>query len=132
PGTPPHNPNYEYDLLYNWMNQQAEAMEAELVSQKDSYETELYKTMEGTHIPLRDSSQGWDVYPPIYTPAYAMLHGAYGYTLEAPTNDLDGVKWHVDAVIGALKFAVDHKQDMLEDQIEVYQRGVNNHHPNYD
>ncbi|WP_449538892.1 M14 family zinc carboxypeptidase [Ferdinandcohnia sp. Marseille-Q9671] len=132
PGTPPHNPNYEFDLLYNWMNQQAEAMESELVSQKDSYETELYKTMEGTHIPLRDSSQGWDVYPPIYTPAYAMLHGGYGYTLEAPTNDLDGVKWQVDAVTGALKFAVDHKYDMLEDQIEVYQRGVTNQHPNYE
>lgn len=130
PGTPPHNPNYETDLLYNWMNQQAEAMEAELVSNKAGYETDLYRTMEGTHIPLRDSAAGWDVYPPIYTPAYAMLHGAYGYTLEAPANDLDGVKWQVDAVTGALKFAAEHKEEMLHDQIEVFVRGVNSEHPN--
>ncbi|ANC77342.1 hypothetical protein ABE65_011215 [Fictibacillus phosphorivorans] len=130
PGTPPHNPNYEYDLLYNWMNQQAEAMESELVSERKNYESELYQSMEGTHIPLRDSASGWDVYPPIYTPAYAMLHGGYGYTLEAPTNDWDGVKWQVDAVTGALKFALQNKQGMLHDQIEVFDRGVSGEHPN--
>ncbi|KZZ83660.1 M14 family zinc carboxypeptidase [Bacillus sp. SJS] len=130
PGTPPHNPNYEYDLLYKWMNQQAEAMESNIVSEKDNYETELYKTLEGTHIPLRDSKSGWDVYPPIYTPAYAMLHGGLGYTLEAPTNDWDGVKWQVDAVNGALKFALQNKQAMLHDQLEVFDRGVKGEHPN--
>lgn len=130
PGTPPHNPNYEYDLLYKWMNKQAEAMESELVSERENYESELYQTMEGTHIPLRDSASGWDVYPPIYTPAYAMLHGGYGYTLEAPTNDWDGVKWQVDAVSGALKFALQNKQGMLSDQIEVFVRGAKGEHPN--
>lgn len=130
PGTPPHNPNYEYDLLYKWMNEQAEAMETQLVSERENYETELYTTMEGTHIPLRDSPSGWDVYPPIYTPAYAMLHGGYGYTLEAPTNDLDGVKWQVDAVTGALKYALDHKQEMMHDQIKIFERGVSGEHPN--
>ncbi|TDL31751.1 hypothetical protein E2R51_11010 [Jeotgalibacillus sp. S-D1] len=130
PGTPPHNPNYEYDLLYKWMNEQAEAMETQLVSEKENYETELYTTMKGTHIPLRDSPSGWDVYPPIYTPAYAMLHGGYGYTLEAPTNDLDGVKWQVDAVTGALKYALDNKQGMMRDQIKIFERGVSGEHPN--
>ncbi|WP_043931185.1 M14 family zinc carboxypeptidase [Bacillus sp. EB01] len=132
PGTPPHNPNYEYDLQYKWMNQQAEAMEAELVSERANYQTDLYKTMEGTHIPLRDSKDGWDVYPPIYTPAYAQLHGTYGFTLEAPTNDWDGVKWQVDAVTGALNFAVENKHWMLEDQLEILNRGEENYHPNYE
>ncbi|MGD6818913.1 M14 family zinc carboxypeptidase [Metabacillus sp. 84] len=130
PGTPPHNPNYEYDLLYKWMNQQAEAMESNLVRSKAGYKTDLYKTMEGTHIPLRDSKSGWDVYPPIYTPAYAMLHGGLGYTLEAPANDWDGVKWQVDAVTGALQFALKNKQAMLHDQLEVFDRGVKGEHPN--
>ncbi len=33
PCTPPHNPNYEYDLYIKWALAQAEAMEAELLAQ---------------------------------------------------------------------------------------------------
>ena len=32
PCTPPHNPNYEYDLYIKWALAQAEAMEAELLA----------------------------------------------------------------------------------------------------
>ena len=35
PCTPPHNPNYEYDLYIKWALAQAEAMEAEFVQLKD-------------------------------------------------------------------------------------------------
>ena len=131
PGSLPHNPNYEHDLLYKWMLKQAEAMEEHLVSEKANFETELYQSMEGTHIPLRDSETGWDLYPPVYTPAYAMLNGSYAFTLEAPTNDWDGVKWLTDSVNGALSYAADNKQAMLFDQLEIYKRGIDGDHPNY-
>jgi hypothetical protein len=130
PGTPPHNPNYQYDLLYKWMLPQADAMEQTLVNERHLYSGELYKTMKGTHIPLRDSKNGWDLYPPIYTPAYAMLHGAYSYTLEAPTNDEDGVRWLVNATVGALTYTLQNKQKMLHDQLEIFVRGVTGDHPN--
>ncbi|WP_409304805.1 M14 family zinc carboxypeptidase [Peribacillus sp. SCS-155] len=129
PCTPPHNPNYEYDLYNKWALPQAYAMEAEILANKDKYSGSLYKTMEGSYIPQRDDSAGWDDYPPIFTPMYAMYHGAYGHTLEAPTNDLDGVRWQYDAIMGALQFATNNKQGMITDQIEMFRRGINFDHP---
>ncbi|WP_079505680.1 M14 family zinc carboxypeptidase [Mesobacillus jeotgali] len=129
PCTVPHNPNYEYDLYQKWAMDQARAMEAEIMSDKQSFTGSLYQSMEGTYIPQRDDAEGWDDYPPIFTPMYAMYHGAYGHTLEAPTNDLDGVRWMYDAIMGALKNATDNKQEMITDQIEMFKRGINFDHP---
>ncbi|OQP05676.1 hypothetical protein B1690_12530 [Geobacillus sp. 46C-IIa] len=131
PCTPPHNPNYEYDLYIKWALEQAKAMEAEILADKASYQGELYKSMEGVYIPYRDDAAGWDDYPPIFTPMYAMYHGAYGHTLEAPTNDWDGVRWQYNAIMGALKFAVEHKQEMIIDQIEMFKRGITFNHPHH-
>ncbi|MFB5196552.1 M14 family zinc carboxypeptidase [Neobacillus sp. KR4-4] len=129
PCTPPHNPNYEYDLYNKWAYKQAEAMEASIMADQDSYTGNKYKTMEGVYVPQRDDGAGWDDYPPIFTPMYAMYHGAYGHTLEAPTNDLDGVRWQYNAILGALKFATENKQGMITDQIEMFKRGINFDHP---
>ncbi|MBU8880706.1 hypothetical protein BGM26_17270 [Bacillus sp. FJAT-29790] len=129
PCTPPHNPNYEYDLYNKWAFKQAEAMEAEIMGNKGDYTGSLYQNMKGTYIPQRDDSDGWDDYPPIFTPMYAMYHGAYGHTLETPTNDLDGVRWMYDAIMGALKFATENKEEMITDQIEMFKRGINFDHP---
>ncbi|MGI8316954.1 M14 family zinc carboxypeptidase [Halobacillus mangrovi] len=132
PCTPPHNPNYEYDLFSKWAMDQAEAMEGNIVDHRSEYDNTSnvdYQSMEGTYIPQRDDTAGWDDYPPIFTPMYAMYHGAYGYTLEAPTNDWDGVKWHYDAVMGALEFSNQNKEEMIKDQIEVFKRGIQFDHP---
>ncbi|MDN3017317.1 M14 family zinc carboxypeptidase [Paenibacillus sp. BSR1-1] len=129
PCTPPHNPNYEYDLYNKWAYQQAEAMEANIMADKKDFSGNLYNSMEGVYVPQRDDAAGWDDYPPIFTPMYAMYHGAYGHTLEAPTNDLDGVRWQYNAIMGALKFATANKQAMIADQIEMFKRGINFDHP---
>ncbi|TDL66112.1 hypothetical protein E2R56_23340 [Rhodococcus qingshengii] len=129
PCTPPHNPNYEYDLYNKWAVDQAKAIEAEIMGDKDSFTGNLYQSMEGVYVPQRDDAAGWDDYPPIFTPMYAMYHGAYGHTLEAPTNDLDGVRWMYNAIMGALNFATENKQAMIKDQIEMFKRGINFDHP---
>nr|WP_263323668.1 M14 family zinc carboxypeptidase [Neobacillus sp. Marseille-Q6967] len=129
PCTPPHNPNYEYDLYNKWAYGQAEAMEAQIMSDQANFEGDLYKNMEGVYVPQRDDAEGWDDYPPIFTPMYAMYHGAYGHTLEAPTNDEDGVRWMYNAIMGALNYATDNKQKMITDQIEMFKRGINFDHP---
>ena len=119
PCSPPHNPNYEYDLYIKWALYQAYAMEDELVANTD--ETEAL-------IPFRDwGSTGipwtWDDWPPIYTPMYAMYHGSYGYTLETPYEDERGVEAHYWAVWGALKFVAENREAMVGDQVEIYRRG---------
>jgi len=113
PCTPPHNPNYEYDLYLTWAFRQAEAMEAELLAQ----------TGFSALIPFRDWDLGWDDWPPIYTPMYAMYHGAYGHTLETPYRDERGVDAHFAAQWGALKFVAENREDMVRDQIEIFKRG---------
>jgi Zinc carboxypeptidase len=128
PCTPPHNPNYEYDLYNKWALNQAKAMEASILGDKN-YTSNLYKEMKGVYVPQRDDEAGWDDYPPIFTPMYAMYHGAYGHTLEAPTNDLDGVRWMYNAIMGALNYATENKQGMINDQIEMFKRGINFDHP---
>lgn len=129
PCTPPHNPNYEYDLYNKWAYGQAEAMEAHIMSDKEKFTGDIYQSMEGVYVPQRDDAEGWDDYPPIFTPMYAMYHGAYGHTLEAPTNDLDGVHWMYDAIMGALQYATVNKEEMIKDQIEMFKRGINFDHP---
>ncbi len=114
PCTPPHNPNYEYDLYIQWAYDQAKAMEAELIAQTE--ETEAI-------IPIRDWPDEWDDWPPIFTPMYAMYHGAYGHTLETPYDDDTGVDAHYAAVWGALRFASENREGMIRDQIEVFRRG---------
>lgn len=113
PCTPPHNPNYEYDLYIQWAFYEAEAMEAEL----------LARTGFAAQIPFRDSDLGWDDWPPTYTPMYGMYHGGYGHTLETPYRDERGVDAHYWAVWGALKFIVENREAMIRDQIEIFRRG---------
>jgi hypothetical protein len=113
PCTPPHNPNYEYDLYIKWAYNQAKAMEAELFAQ----------TGFAAQIPFEDRSQGWDDWPPIFAPMYAMYHGAYGHTLETPYRDARGVDAHYAAVWGALKFVAQNRQAMVRDQVEIFRRG---------
>ncbi len=113
PCTPPHNPNYEYDLYIKWAFDEAKAMEAELFAQ----------TGFPAQIPFRDSAQGWDDWPPIFTPMYAMYHGSYGHTLETPYRDTRGIDAHYAAVWGALKFAAQNREAMVNDQVEIFKRG---------
>ena len=105
PCTPPHNPNYEYDLYIKWALAQAEAMEANLFANTGFL----------AQIPYRDFDLGWDDWPPSYTPMFAMYHGAYGHTLETPYRDYRGVDAQYHAVWGALDFVAQNRAAMLHD-----------------
>ncbi len=113
PTTPPHNPSYEYDLYIKWAFPEAQAMEEKL------FEMTGWPAL----IPFRDWDEGWDDWPPIFTPMYAMYHGSYGHTLETLYRDARGVEAHYWTVWGALEFALENKDAMLRDQIEFLRRG---------
>lgn len=129
PATPPHNPNYEYDLYIKWALEQALEMEAALDAEMGL----------DAVIPFRDWDEGWDDWPPIFTPMYAMYHGAYGHTLESPFR-VNGravnlpaeerarlaalnKQAHMTTVWAALEFAAENRRAMVHDQIEVFRRG---------
>ena len=113
PCTPPHNPNYEYDLYLQWALNQAYAMEDALFLQ----------TGFDALIPYRDWSDGWDDWGAQYVPMYSMYHGSYGHTLETPYRDARGVDAHYAAVWGALNFVAQNREAMFRDQLEIYRRG---------
>jgi hypothetical protein len=129
PATPPHNPNYEYDLYIKWALAQAQTMEAALDTQMGL----------DAVIPFRDWADGWDDWPPIFTPMYAMYHGAYGHTMEAPmrvnNNSVSlpaeerrrraaiNKQAHETTVWAALKYASQNRRAMVHDQIEIFRRG---------
>jgi len=117
PCTPPHNPNYEYDLYLQWALYQAFAMEDEL-------ELHLGDEYVPARIPYRDRPSNWDDWGAQYVPMYAMYHGSYGHTLETPSRAEDGVDAHYAAVWGALKFMAENREAMLHDQVEIYRRGA--------
>jgi hypothetical protein len=113
PCTPPHNPNYEYDLFIKWALAQALAMKAELYDQL-GYDAQ---------IPYLDDDLGFEDWAPSYTPQYTMFHGAYAHTLETPFYDERGVAAHYATVWGALQFVAQNQEAMIYDQIEIFRRG---------
>jgi hypothetical protein len=117
PTTPPHNPNYEYDLYLQWACYQALAMEAELGLQ-------LGSAYVPATIPYRDWPNGWDDWGAQFVAMYAMYHGSYGHTLETPSAAEDGVDAHYAAMWGALKFVAENREAMLHDQLEIFRRGA--------
>ena len=113
PTTPPHNPNYEYDLYLQWALNEAFAMQDELLAQ----------TGLPSQIPYVVWPDGWDDWGAQYVPMYAMYHGSYGHTLETPSRSELGVDAHYAAVWGALNFVADNREAMVHDQIEIFRRG---------
>jgi len=121
PCTPLHNPNAEEDLLLEHLLPMAETMEAWLK------EIEI-----DTIIPLRDWTAEWDDYPPIFTPMYGFYHGCFGITFES-TDPYDkngspeiSINAHYIGMLGAYEYIVENKEDMFEDQTEIFLRGINN------
>ncbi|MCL7746834.1 M14 family metallopeptidase [Halalkalibacter alkaliphilus] len=115
PATPPHNPNFEYDLLVNSMLDQAHAMGQAGVghSQLSSY-----------FIPKLDWESGWDDMTPAYTAIYAMLHGSLGHTIEVPELSQDSLYAMVGTGLGATSYVTENKDELYAKQLEIFKRGV--------
>ncbi|CAL9338635.1 hypothetical protein SUDANB121_00232 [Nocardiopsis dassonvillei] len=139
PCTPPHGQNYEYDLFVENTYANALAMEEAVL--------DLGYTPEGDgvrppQIPFRDSEDGWDDWPPIFTPMYAPYQGAVASaTVEFPlrVNNADytnlpeeelrrrsAVNTDISAatIEATLEFARENRGELIADQIEVFRRGA--------
>jgi len=121
PCTPLHNPNAEEDLILKHLLPMAENMEAALK------EIEI-----DTVIPHRDWTAEWDDYAPIYTPMYGFYHGCFGTTFES-TDPYDkkgspeiSIDAHYTGILGAYEYITENKDEMFNDQIEIFLRGIDN------
>ena len=112
--TIPHNPNYEYDLNLKYALPHAEAIAADLtaLSGRD------------IDIPYKVWEDGWDDYPPIFTPQYLMYLGAVGHTLEVKFPNQQGIDFAYAACLASLKYASRNKIKMLDNQFSIFERGV--------
>ncbi|WP_082692856.1 M14 family zinc carboxypeptidase [Bacillus sp. FJAT-29814] len=116
PTTPPHNPNFEYDLLYPTMIEQAHSMGQAGIGNS---------TFPSYEIPALDYKDGWDDMTPAYTPMYAMLHGSLGHTVEVPALGQNGYNAMLGAGLGAVKYVTENKDALFENQLDIFKRGVN-------
>ncbi|WP_406445782.1 M14 family zinc carboxypeptidase [Streptomyces sp. NBC_01613] len=139
PTTPPHGENYEYDLFLK--NTYANALGMEAAVNGLGY-TPSKDGVEPAQIPFRDQQEGWDDWPPIFTPQYAAFHGTVAaHTVEIPmtvNNDAYDTlpvaelrrrsAINVDVAGAALRSTLDfvhtHRTSLIADQIEEFRRGA--------
>ena len=144
PGTPPHGQNYEYDLYIRHALANAKGMEAAIKAAVASGTTTADALTPGGNavIPFRDYPAGeWDDWPPIFTPMYAMMHGAIGHTIEfplrvnnasytslAPEELQRRAKVNTAVTVATVKAGIAYtdanRATLLRDQIEVFRRGA--------
>ncbi|MGV9883413.1 M14 family zinc carboxypeptidase [Streptomyces sp. NPDC003006] len=139
PTTPPHGENYEYDLFLK--NSYANALGMEAAVNGLGY-TEEKDGVRPAVIPFRDQEEGWDDWPPVFTPQYMPFHGAVAtHTIEFPmqvnnaayeTQPVAELRRragiNVDIAGAAMRASIDyadsHRTSLIADQIEVFRRGA--------
>ncbi|MFD4559582.1 M14 family zinc carboxypeptidase [Streptomyces sp. NPDC058469] len=139
PTTPPHGENYEYDLFLK--NTYANALGMETAVNDLGY-TPGSDGVSPAQIPFRDQREGWDDWPPVFTPQYAAFQGAVAaHTVEIPLqvnnsayDTLPAAELHRRAAVNVavagaamratLNFARSHRSSLIADQIEMFRRGA--------
>ncbi len=116
PATPPHDPNFEYDLMADLMLEKAHEMgRTGVANSKYTRYT----------IPKIHWGDGWDDSFSGYTAVYAMYHGILGHTIEIPETNEESFKAGFYAVLGGIRNMSSKPDALMEMRLKYYSRGVN-------
>ena len=129
PCSPAHEPNVEYDLLADTSVAQGEAFGSAAISNNESINS--FQTPARDYLKRQEDGSVFWRYPfddvsTSYTPQYSMLHGTNAFTVELPYGSQDAVEATMYGMVGNAQFVIDNKQDMYFNQLEGYQRGIDN------
>ena len=117
PCSPPHNPNYEYDLMQPFMLRLAHEMGRAAIS--GAYNRYM--------IPAVHRTRGWDDASVVYFPMYAALFGVLGYVLEIPHTNQDSFYANIAMGWAAIPYSKQHFNEIFFNKLEQHYRGITNY-----